>query len=130
MSATTATGLKGIGNMMVPIRDVDEAITFYTEKLGFEKRVDTPFGDGDRWVEVGLPGTEVTLALMPERGDNWQAGRMTGISLTTSDVDGVHATLKQAGVEVDEEVLRMEGPPPPMFWFRDLVGNTFLIVEV
>ena len=33
------------------------------------------------------------------------------------------------GVDVDEEVSRMGGPVPPMFWFRDPDGNKLLIVE-
>ena len=39
--------LKQLVNVMVPVRDQDAAIAFYTEKVGFEKRVDIPFGDGD-----------------------------------------------------------------------------------
>ena len=44
-----------VGRVMVPVADQDTAIAFYTEKLGFSLTADVPFGDGDRWVEVGLP---------------------------------------------------------------------------
>ncbi len=48
----TKTQITQIGTVMVPVSDQDRAIEFYTEKLGFEKRADIPFGHGDRWVEV------------------------------------------------------------------------------
>ena len=40
-----------------------------------------------------------------------------------------HARLRDAGVDVDEQVLTMDGPPPDMFWLRDADGNTLLVVE-
>ena len=40
------------------VSDQDEAVAFYTEKLGFEVREDVTFGEGDsyRWLIVGPPG--------------------------------------------------------------------------
>jgi catechol 2,3-dioxygenase-like lactoylglutathione lyase family enzyme len=124
--------LNNMATVMVPVADQDRAIGFYVEKLGFEKRVDIPFGDGDqagRWIEVGLPGAQTTIALTPERGDDWVAGRMTGVSFVTPDATAEHARLRDAGVDVDAEILRMEGPPPDMFWVRDADGNQLLIVQ-
>ena len=54
--------------------------------------------------------------------------RETGISLYTKDIDGYHAQLKADGVDVDDEVSRMGGPVPPLFWFRDPEGNTLMVV--
>ena len=42
----------------------------------------------------------------------------------------MHADLKAAGVDVDDEVSRMGDPVPPMFWFRDPDKNTLMVVEV
>jgi len=56
-------------------------------------------------------------------------GGQTGICLDTSDVDADHAALKAAGVDVDDEVTRWEGPVPPMFWLRDPDGNALIVVE-
>jgi catechol 2,3-dioxygenase-like lactoylglutathione lyase family enzyme len=126
----TTTHLKQIATVMVPVTDQDRAIDYYVDKLGFEKRADIPFGedDGERWVEVELPGAETSIALMPERGE-WVVGRMTGVSFTSGEIDAAHARLREAGVDVDAEVMRVDGPPPAMFWFRDVDGNQFLIVE-
>ena len=51
------------------------------------------------------------------------------MAFTTEDIDADHASLKASGVDVDEEVMRMGAPVPPMFFFRDGDGNTLLIVQ-
>jgi catechol 2,3-dioxygenase-like lactoylglutathione lyase family enzyme len=113
---------------MIPVSDQDRAIEFYTSKLGFEKLADIPYGNGDRWVEVGLPGQATALALVaPRPGD--PVGSETGIALVSNDIDADHADLRARGVDTDAEVMRMGGPVPPMFWFRDQDGNTLLLVQ-
>lgn len=126
----TTTQLKHLATVMVPVGDQDAAVDFYVEKLGFEKRVDIPYGENDseRWIEVAPPGAQTTLALTLPR-DEWTAGRTTGVSFLADDIDATHARLRDAGVDVDAEVMRMDGPAPPMFWFRDADRNVFLIVE-
>ncbi len=61
--------------------------------------------------------------------DRLAGGSETGICLDTSDVDADHATLKAAGVDVDDEVARWGGPVPPMFWLRDPDGNSLIVVQ-
>ena len=122
------THLTQVGRVMVPVADQDRAIEFYVDKLGFEKRADTPYGDGDRWVEVAPPGGTTAIALVPPReGD--PAGVETRIALSTEDIDADHADLRARGVDVDAEVMRMGGPVPPMFFLRDQDGNRLLVVE-
>jgi len=99
------------------------------QALGFDKVVDVPMGESMRWVEVGLPGRETTIALAPPPPGQQAGGSQTGICIDTSDVDSDHAALKAAGVDVDDEVSRLGGPVPPMFWLRDPDGNSLLIVE-
>jgi catechol 2,3-dioxygenase-like lactoylglutathione lyase family enzyme len=125
----TSTRITQMTTVVVPVSDQDRAIEFFTGKLGFEKRADTPFGNGDRWVEVAPYGASTTLALtLPQPGE--AVGIDTHVAFKSEDVAADHATLGERGVEVDAEVMRMGGPVPPMFWFRDLDGNRFLIVEV
>jgi catechol 2,3-dioxygenase-like lactoylglutathione lyase family enzyme len=125
MSETT---VDKVSTVMLPVTDQDRAIEFYTEKLGFEKRADMPFGDGNRWVEVAPPGAVTTVALVqPMEGE--PVGIEGRIAFRTRDVDADHAALRERGVEVDPEVMRMGGPVPPMFFFRDQDGNRLLLVE-
>ncbi len=128
MTTDTATHITQVGTIIVPVSDQDAAIAFYTEKLGFEKRSDTPFGNGDRWVEVGPAGHTTTLALMPPQ-EGEEVGIATRVAFSTSDIDADYADLQARGVDVDAEVMRMGGPVPPMFWFRDLDKNSFLLVQ-
>ena len=128
MSETQSrTRITEVGTVMVPVSDQDAAISFYTEKLGFELRGDTPYGEGERWVEVAPPGAATTIALVPPR-EGMSAGVPANLGLTTEDIDADHAQLVERGVDVDD-VMRMGGPVPPMFFFRDQDANTLLIVE-
>jgi predicted enzyme related to lactoylglutathione lyase len=124
--STTTSRIDRIGLVMVPATDQDRSIEFY-EGIGFEKRTDIPFGDKYRWVEVYPPTGITGIALAPPReGD--PVGVQTGISLTATDIEAVHAEMKAAGVDVDAEIMRMGDPVPPMFWFRDPDDNVLLVV--
>ena len=124
----TKTNITQVGTVIVPVSDQDRARDFYLDKLGFEQRADIPFGKGDRWLEVAPPGAATTVALItPREGE--PTGIDTHVAFTTTDVDADHASLRDRGVEVDEEVMRMGDPVPPMFFFRDQDGNKLLIVE-
>ena len=121
----TKTRVNKISTVVIPVSDQDRAIEFYVETLGFEKRVDVPFGNGDRWVEVAPGDAVTTIALAPPSTGN----RETGIGLQTDDIDAYHAELKAKGVDVDPEVSRMGAPVPPLFWLRDPEGNTLMVVQ-
>ena len=125
----TKTRLSKIGTVIIPVSDQDRAIEFYVETLGFEKRLDVPFGDGYRWVEVAPADAATTIAIVPPPPGKPTGNVETGIALNTDDVDADHADLQAAGVDVDPEVSRMGDPVPPMFWFRDQDGNTLMVVE-
>ncbi len=125
---STRTHVTQVGTVIVPVSDQDRAIEFYLEKLGFEKRADIPFGHGDRWVEVAPPGAATTLAIVrPRPGE--ATGIETHVGFTTTDIESDHADLLARGVDADDAVMRMGDPVPPMFFFRDQDGNTFMIVE-
>jgi catechol 2,3-dioxygenase-like lactoylglutathione lyase family enzyme len=124
----TSTRITQVGTVMVPVSDQDRALEFYLDKLGFEKRTDTPYGEGERWVEVAPPGAPTTIALVPPReGD--PTGIETRVGFTTEDIEADHADLRARGVDADEAVMRMGDPVPPMFFFRDADGNNFLMVQ-
>jgi catechol 2,3-dioxygenase-like lactoylglutathione lyase family enzyme len=127
--STTTTQANKIATVIIPVADQDAAVDFYVSKLGFEKRVDIPFGNGYRWIEVGLGAEGTTLALAPPPGEGATGKRETGISLQADDIDAYHTRLKQMDVDVDAEVSRMGDPVPPMFWLRDPEGNSLIVVQ-
>jgi predicted enzyme related to lactoylglutathione lyase len=127
--STTQTRIAKVGTVVIPVADVDRAIEFYVDKLGFEKRVDVPFAEGYRWVEVAPADAETTVAVCPPPPGGSAGNRETGIGLNTDDIDALHAELKARGVDVDAEISRMGDPVPPLFWLRDPEGNTLMVVE-
>jgi catechol 2,3-dioxygenase-like lactoylglutathione lyase family enzyme len=126
MSAEATTHITEIGTVLIAVSDQDRALEFYVGTLGFEKRIDGPFGEGERWVEVAPPGAATTLALVPAR-EGAPAG--CEVSLTTRDADTDHAVLRARGVDADAAVMRMGDLVPPMFTFRDPDGNRFRMVQ-
>jgi len=51
-----------LGNVTILVRDYDEALAWYTQDLGLEKRKDETFGPGARWVTV-RPREQKDLAI-------------------------------------------------------------------
>jgi catechol 2,3-dioxygenase-like lactoylglutathione lyase family enzyme len=125
---STKTRVDKIATVVIPVSDQERAIEFYVEKLGFDKRVDVPFEDVYRWVEVAPGDAVTTIALAPPPPGTSTGKRETGISLHTDDIDAFHAELQADGVDVDAEVSRMGDPVPPLFWLRDPEGNTLMVV--
>ena len=127
-----------VATVMVPVTDQDRALAFFVDALGFEKRADFEYADGERWVEVAPPGAASQVTLVQAR-DGRAAGIETGLSFNSTDVEADHAALRARGVDVDAAILGEDDPPvpwaggvlagiPPMFLVRDPDGNSFLIV--
>jgi catechol 2,3-dioxygenase-like lactoylglutathione lyase family enzyme len=120
-------------NVVVPVADTDRALAFYTGTLGFEVRLDFTYETGERWLEVVPPGAETALVL----AHSDDAGIETRVILITKDLDADRAELERAGVKCSAnltpgEVRSWGGAPlagnPPMFFFEDPDGNSFLLV--
>jgi catechol 2,3-dioxygenase-like lactoylglutathione lyase family enzyme len=128
--STTTTRINKIGIVCIPVSDQEKAIEFYVDTLGLDKTADVPFGNGYRWVEVAPAGSATTIAIAPPPEGKPTGNVETGIILHTDDIEAVHADLKAAGVDVDDEISRMGDPVPPMFWLRDPEKNVLMIAEV
>jgi catechol 2,3-dioxygenase-like lactoylglutathione lyase family enzyme len=127
MNNQTATPITDVRTIGVPVTDQDRALQFYLDKLGFEKRLDTPLPQfGSRWIEVAPRGAAITIALVFTRG-GLPVGVETGIRFTTADAAAVHADLKTRGIQVGE-LLRWPGVPP-MFAVHDQDGNGLEVVQ-
>jgi catechol 2,3-dioxygenase-like lactoylglutathione lyase family enzyme len=126
---TTKTRIEKVGVVVVPVSDQERALEFYVDKLGFDKRVDVPFGEGYRWIEVGPAAAETTIAIVPPPPGKPSGNVETGVGLHTHEIDALHSELKERGVDVDAEISRMGDPVPPLFWLRDPDGNTLMVVE-
>jgi predicted enzyme related to lactoylglutathione lyase len=121
----TTTRIRDVRTIGIPVSDQGKALNFYQEKLGFEKRLDAPLGQGQRWLEVAPVRAATTIALVPVR-QGYASGIDTGIRFITSDAQADHSQLQAAGVDVDQEIMKY---PVPMFSFRDADGNRLIVVE-
>jgi lactoylglutathione lyase len=127
MPATTITDVRTIG---ITVTNQDEALAFFVDTLGFEKRLDAPISPTMRWVEVAPPGAGTSIALnAAEAAANIGAdvGADTGVRFTVPNAAAEHAAMRERGVDVGD-LLRWDGVPP-MFSFDDPDGNRFYIVE-
>jgi lactoylglutathione lyase len=128
-AGNTPTTVTNIGVVMFTVADQDAALAFYTDKLGFEVRSDTRFGENGemRWLEVAPPGSNARLALNPPMGGQPGGG---GIGVETSDVMAEHRRLSAiGGIDLDPAPMQTPGAPL-LFMLRDPDGNHIAVVEV
>ena len=133
-----------IANAQVWVHDQEEALAFYTKKLGMEVRADVSFDEmGDfRWLTVGPPGqSDVAIVLMAIPGPpmidaetaeevrNLMAKGFAGtVFLATDDCRAAYEELKGRGVEFVEPP--EERPYGIDSGFRDPSGNSIRLTEV
>ena len=126
------------------VHDQDEALAFWTEKLGMEVRADAtlPEMGNFRWLTVGPPGQEdISIVLMAIPGQpvmdagtaeevrNLMAKGFAGtIFLTTDDIHSDYEELKARGVEFTEDP--QEYPYGIDSGFRDPSGNSIRLTQV
>ena len=109
----------------VPVSDQDQALEFYTNALGFRVVTDQPFGEGQRWIELAIPGAETRLVLFTPPGQEERIGSFLGISFLADDVEGTYRELREKGVTFSQE-------PKSEDWgtsaiFQDPDGNSFVL---
>ena len=85
MPATTITDVRTIG---INVRNQDEALAFFVDTLGFEKRLDAPISPTMRWVEVAPPRASTSIALNAAEAPSdvgAPVGADTGVRFTVPD---------------------------------------------
>jgi uncharacterized glyoxalase superfamily protein PhnB len=133
-----------VANAQLWVHDQDEALAYYTEKLGFEVRSDVTLPElGDfRWLTVGpagQPDFAITLMAIPgppvmepdtaEQVKDLMAKGFAGtVFLTTEDCQASYEELKGRGVEFSEPP--EERPYGIDAGFRDPSGNSFRLTQV
>src|SRR5829696_269204 len=135
--------LKQLTHVNVWVHDQDEALAFYTEKLGLELRDDVtvPELGNFRWLTVGVPGQDgVAITLMSVPGppvfdeetrrkvqDVVAKGAAGGLFFSTQDCQASYEELKGRGVEFSQEPTKQ--PYGIDAGFRDPSGNQIRMME-
>ena len=113
----------------LPVSDVDRAIAFYTEQLGFTKDVDVQPAEGVRVVQLTPPGSGCSLGLgtgLDVYGG--EPGSSRGLHLVVEDIETARAQLIDRGVAVGE--VRDFGGGVRGADFADPDGNSFELQEM
>jgi catechol 2,3-dioxygenase-like lactoylglutathione lyase family enzyme len=126
---------QSIGLVALVVRDYDEAIEFYVDKVGFRLLEDTYIpAQAKRWVVVAPPGNRGAQLLLAKAADNKQTARVgnqTGgrvfLFLHTDDFERDHKALQARGVEF------VRAPKVESYGtvavFRDLYGNMWDLIQ-
>ncbi len=123
-----------LAHIALVVDDYDEAIAFYTEKLGFRLVQDTPQSDTKRWVIVAPPGSSgCSLLLAKGVGDAQRSriGNQTGgrvfLFLSTDDFARDYRALCDKGVTFVRPP--KTEPYGTVAVFQDLYGNLWDLVQ-
>jgi catechol 2,3-dioxygenase-like lactoylglutathione lyase family enzyme len=134
--------LKQLTHAQVWVDDQDEALAFYTEKLGMEVREDVtvPEMGNFRWLSVGVPGQDVSITLMAIPGPPvfdestreqirglLAKGAAGGLFFVTDDIKATYDEMTANGVEFSQEPT--EQPYGVDAGFRDPSGNHFRMMQ-
>jgi catechol 2,3-dioxygenase-like lactoylglutathione lyase family enzyme len=123
-----------IATIALLVRDYDEAIAYYTEKLGFRLVEDTAIDGDKRWVVVAPPGGSATALVLAKAADPRQIERVGDqtcgrvfLFLETDDFRRDHRQMQSRGVVFREQ------PRPESYGtvavFEDLYGNLWDLIE-
>jgi catechol 2,3-dioxygenase-like lactoylglutathione lyase family enzyme len=122
----TPTSITDVRTIAIKVANQDDAVGFYVDTLGFEKRLDARIGPTTRWIEVAPPRSTTSIALNASDRPA-DVGSDTGIRFTVPDAQAEHALMGDRGVTVGD-LMRRDGVPP-MFTLDDPDGNRFYVVE-
>jgi catechol 2,3-dioxygenase-like lactoylglutathione lyase family enzyme len=121
-----------LGAMTFLVRDYDEAIAWFQDKLGFTLTADAPLGVGKRWVTVTPPGGGAALLLARAVGEQAdfigrQGGGRVFLFLHSDDFARDHAAMRTKGVTF------LEAPRAESYGtvavFEDLYGNRWDLIQ-
>lgn len=124
-----------IAHMALVVNDYDEAIEFYTQKLGFELLEDTPLSETKRWVRVAPKGAGACCLLLAKAANDEQksrVGNQTGgrvfLFLHTDDFWRDYQNL------IDNQVVIVRPPSEETYGtvavFQDLYGNLWDLIGI
>ena len=130
---------QGVGVVGVYVRDQDEAVTFYVEKLGFRVHTDAKNGDY-RWLTVQHPDQPsfqlglftpqaplVDAATAQTLNEAVAKGAMPPLVLMVDDVRAAYTRMADCGVEFTQEPVDRYGAVDASF--RDPSGNGWKLIQ-
>jgi catechol 2,3-dioxygenase-like lactoylglutathione lyase family enzyme len=110
------------------VKDQDRSIDFYCRKLGFELATDVAMGEGQRWIELRIPGADTRVVLFTPPDQEDRSGTFGNVVFGTDNVEKTYQELRERGVEFAQ-------PPKTQSWgtsaiLKDPDGNSFVLSSV
>lgn len=125
---------QSIAQITLVVKDYDEAIKFYTEKLDFHLLEDTKIDENKRWVTVAPPGAEASCLLLAKASNDRQmasvgnqAGGRVGFFLFTDDFERDYTKMKDREIKFIKSKAEFEYGTVAVF--EDLYGNMWDLIE-
>ncbi len=125
-----------IGGIVIMVSDQAQAVKFYTEKIGFDIRLNVPFYGG-KWIEVAPKDSESTLSIMEPNSQMMSPeelelakktiGRNTGIWFFSSDIQSTYEESKSKGVDITKPEKQEWGGILSLV--KDPDGNVFTLLS-
>jgi len=105
--------MRAIEIVMLPVKEQQKAKAFYLS-LGYEVIVETPMGQGETWLQMGLPGSKASISL----------GSFHAIICETDDIQKEVTNLQVKGIAVGS----IDDTPWGKFaWLKDPDGNSICL---
>ncbi|MGG3195007.1 VOC family protein [Priestia aryabhattai] len=123
--------IKKVGQIMVYVNDQDQAVKFWTEKMGFQVMSEQNNEQGMKWIELApVTGAETTIILhnkqlIAKMQPELNVGTPS-LLFFTENVDELYRDLTAKGVTVGEIVSMPSGR---VFNFSDSEDNYFAVME-
>jgi predicted enzyme related to lactoylglutathione lyase len=122
------TVIEGVSQAVVEVEDLDRALRFWTESVGFELAQDAPYGDAGRRIEVRTRDGATILVLRSRLGDRPAAPEALptpNISFYCDDLQRTYGELRARGVDFPQAPARRSWG----WWsmFQDQEGNRFAL---
>jgi len=120
--------ITGIASTSIFVKDQQESLTFWVEKIGFDVICDIEFESNFRWVEIAPRSSNSSINLYPKSLISKKDLKpMPVIFFRTDDIYSTFNNLKEKGVTFSRNPLKSILGVHAMF--KDVDGNEFLILE-
>jgi predicted enzyme related to lactoylglutathione lyase len=116
--------------VVVPVSDIDRAVSFYRDQVGFNLDHDTKTADM-HFVQLTPPGSGCSIVIgdLPAQQE-MAPGSLRGLQLVVADAEAARQELIDRGVEVSEITVFDERDGGTFFGFNDPDGNTWAVQQI
>ncbi len=116
-----------ISVLSIPVSDQDRSKRFYAEVFGFQVIMDSPFGEGMRWVMLRPPGGGAAITLVTWFAE-MRPGSAQGTVLSVPDIEAAVAEMARRGLAIDAAAVE-EAPWGRWVTIADPDGNSWVVQE-